>query len=474
MKPWLKRTLLGLALLVVIVAAAGGWYLNKAVPIATGHAAKYICSYTFISGRDADRVFQEDVKVEHFLFDYMTCDVDRSRKIVSADLMGFFQSRAVYREGCGCTLVAETTEEELRAQTFMLPEPGESRPAVSSETAWPDGNGPTTGNRPSGIDPVKLDLALDDAFSESDPSNSVRTRAVIVVYDGQIAAERYAPGFTAETPLLGWSMAKSLTNALVGVLVRNEKLNLTDPAPVPEWQTEGDPRRRITLDQLMRMSSGLEFDEDYSEFGDATEMLYRSYDFAAYAASKPLEAEPDRIWNYSSGTANILARIVRRAAEQQYGHYYGFLRQELFDRIGMTSAVLEPDPSGTFVGSSYAFATPRDWARFGLLYLRDGVWDGQRILPEGWVAYTATPTPPAPQGQYGALFWLNAGSTGDPSDRMWPQVPNDAFYASGHHSQFVIVIPSRKLVLVRFGFTFDPQAWDNQRFIVNVLKALPE
>jgi CubicO group peptidase (beta-lactamase class C family) len=243
---------------------------------------------------------------------------------------------------------------------------------------------------------------------------------------------------------------------------------------VAEWRSEGDPRSRITLDQLLKMSSGLEFDEDYSEFGDATEMLYRSYDFAAYAAGKPLAAEPGELWNYSSGTANILARIVRQAAGSLYENYYGFLRHDFFDRIGMSSAVIEPDPSGTFVGSSYAFATPRDWARFGLLYLQEGVWNGQRILPPGWVAYTTAPAPAAPRGQYGALFWLNAGSASDPTDREWPEVPPDAFYASGHHSQSVVVIPSRKLVLVRFGFTLDPQAWDHERFIVSVLGALPE
>jgi CubicO group peptidase (beta-lactamase class C family) len=473
MTPRFKNALLGLTLLLLILVAAGGWYLNQAVPIGTGHAAKYLCSYTFISGLEPERVFQEDVRVEHFLFDYMTYEVDPSRKTVSVDLMGLFGSRAIYREGCGCTLLTETSEADLRAQTFMLPASGAALSTPDPAAPWPEGNAPASGPPPAGVDPARLTRALDEAFSEAEPVHPVKTRAVVVVYDGRIVAERYAPGFTADTPLLGWSMTKSVTNALVGVLVGKGLLDLQAPAPVPEWRSDGNPRSRITLDQLLKMSSGLEFDEDYSEFGDATEMLYRSSDFAAYAARKPLAAEPGELWNYSGGTANILARIVRQSAGRLYENYYGFLHHEFFDRIGMSSAVIEPDPSGTFVGSSYAFATPRDWARFGLLFLQEGIWDGQRVLPADWVAYTVAPAPAAPRGQYGALFWLNAGSASDPTDREWPEVPPDAFYASGHHSQSVVVIPSRKLVLVRFGFTLDPQAWDHERFILNVLDALP-
>ncbi len=206
---------------------------------------------------------------------------------------------------------------------------------------------------------------------------------------------------------------------------------------------------------------------------DATKMLYGSYDFAAYAAAKPMEAGPDEKWNYSGGTTNILARIVRQTIEQTHEYYYDFMYQELFDKIGMYSALMEPDSSGTFVGSSYAFATPRDWARFGLLYLQDGVWDGERILPEGWVQYTTTPTPKAPQGEYGAHFWLNAGATDNPADRRWPNSPPDAFAALGFQMQRVIVIPSKNLVLVRFGATTDREAWNDDAFITNVIAALP-
>jgi CubicO group peptidase (beta-lactamase class C family) len=243
---------------------------------------------------------------------------------------------------------------------------------------------------------------------------------------------------------------------------------------VPEWQKADDPRQKITPDQLLRMSAGLEFSEEYAPFSDAVYMFYDSYDFAAYAANKPLETEPDEKWYYSSGTANIIARVVRQTIEKQHENYYDYLYQNLFHKIGMLSVVMEPDPSGTFVGSSYMFATPRDWARFGLLYLQDGVWNGERILPEGWVKYTTTPTPRAPQGKYGAFFWLNAGAPSDASDRMMASVPVDTFFARGFQEQRVFIVPSKNLVLVRFGATSQKSAWNDEAFVASMLAALPE
>jgi CubicO group peptidase (beta-lactamase class C family) len=319
-----------------------------------------------------------------------------------------------------------------------------------------------------------LAAALDRAFDEpGGPEQTRRTRAVLVVYRGRLIAERYAPGFDANMPFLGWSMAKSVTNAMVGVLAGQGLLDIHTPAPVPQWRGTDDPRGRITLDQLLRMSSGLEFDEIYTPLRDAARMLYTSTDFAAYAARKPLAAPPDSRWHYSSGTANIVAGIVRRAVEQQTPRYYAFFYRKLFHRIGMYSVVMEPDPSGTFVGSSYIWATARDWARFGQLYLQDGVWEDRRILPEGWAAYTVTPAPAAPRGEYGALFWLNAGPAGGPSRRLWPRAPRDAFAAQGFRAQKLFIIPSREVILVRFGATSGHGAWDSDAFIADVLAALP-
>jgi len=471
MKRGKKTIVIGIGVLLVLVLAGAGWYLNRAIPIGTGYVARYICSNVFISHRDPQITYREDVAPINPLAGIIDVKIDQAQKKVVASSFGLFKSTALYREGCGCTLVTGTTEAELRKQSFMSTEPTPAG-ARMSDAPWPIGDGGVSEPLARELNTEKLKAALDAAFVESDAQKKKMTRAVVVVYEGRLAGEKYAPGFDKNTALLGWSMSKSVTNALVGILVRQGKLRIQEPAPVPEWQNAGDPRKSITLDQLLRMSSGLKFDETYEPLHDVTDMLYRSYDFAAYAAAKLLETEPDRKWVYSSGTANIIARIVRQTAEKDYPRYYDFLRKELFAKIGMHSAVPEPDASGTFVGSSYMFATPRDWARFGLLYLQDGVWGGERVLPEGWVKYSATPTPKAPQGQYGAFFWLNAGTESNPKDRMWPDAPKDAFAAKGYQEQSVVIIPSKKLVIVRFGATSVRAAWNMNDFISRVTAAI--
>lgn len=474
MKRWLKIGLIGIGVILIVAIGAFVWFLINALPLGTGFAAKYLCSSTFISQRDPEIVFQEDVAPINPLAIAVDFQVDREHKSASADALGFFTATAIYREGCGCSLIIGTTEEKLRQQTFYKQTIDDNRPVHPDELPWPKGGLGPVDPSSLGIDTAKLQMALDAAFIEPGPGKPKKTRAVIVVYDGHLVAEQYANGFHKGMPLLGWSMSKSVTNALVGIQVKNGLLDIEAPAAVAEWQNEGDPRRKITLDQLLRMNAGLEFEESYLPPDDTTRMLYESYDFAAYAANKPLVAKPGIRWNYSSGTANIIARIVRQTAERNYPRYYTFMRGELFDKIGMYSAVMEADPSGTFVGSSYTFATPRDWARFGLLYLQDGVWQGERILPEGWVKYTTTLTPGAPRGEYGALFWLNTGPPADPGARRWPSAPRDAFAALGFQEQKVIIIPSKKLVLVRFGATSDRNAWNTDEFIANVLAALPK
>ena len=329
---------------------------------------------------------------------------------------------------------------------------------------WPLCEAVTTQKSPA------LEAVLDKWFLDPDPENPRRTRAIIVVKDGQIIAERYGEGFSKDTLFQGWSMTKSVTNALLGVLVQQGKLDIYAPAPVPEWQSPDDPRRAITIDQLIRMSSGLEFNEDYGDLSTGvTQMLYNQDDMAAYAASFPLVAAPDSVWNYSSGTANILAGIIRDTIGGDVTDYWAFPQETLFHRIGMNSTILEPDASGTFVGSSYMYTTARDWARFGLLFLQDGVWNGERILPEGWVDYSRTPTPPS-LGEYGGLWWLNAG---EPETKEWPDMPDDIYYASGHDGQSVLIFPSQNMVVVRLSVSRNG-AWNMAEFLADVMMAVEE
>ena len=243
-----------------------------------------------------------------------------------------------------------------------------------------------------------------------------------------------------------------------------------------EWSGAEDPRAAITLDQLLHMSSGLGFVEVYTDLlSDTPFMLFGTPNSAGFTAAKPQEAEPDSRWRYISGSPNLVCRILRGALGGSLTHYFAFPRRSLLDKIGMRSAIIEPDASGTFVGSSFSYATARDWARFGLLYLQDGVWAGERILPEGWVKYTTTPTPKAPKGEYGAYWWLNAGNPVDSENRLYPSVPADLYLARGYEGQNVIVIPSRNLVLVHLGACIPPSgpgAWNPEEFIADVLKAI--
>jgi CubicO group peptidase (beta-lactamase class C family) len=304
---------------------------------------------------------------------------------------------------------------------------------------------------------------LQQSFQEPDSLKPRRTRAVVVVRDGWVVAERYAPGITAATPLIGWSVTKAVTHALIGIAIEEKLLKLEEAIPVPEWTSPADPRRAITLDQLLRMSSGLTFSEVYDDFeSDVVTMLLQSADSAAYAANKPLAAKPGTVWHYSSGTTNLIARGLRLAMADDEA-YWRFPYARLFQPIGMHSAVLETDPAGTFVGSSLAYATARDWARFGLLYLQDGRWGDRRLLPEGWVEHATRPTPGSDQ-KYGAHWGLNRGG-------RYPDIPRDAFYAKGFGGQLVLVVPSRNVVIVRLGQT-PGDGFDVNTFTGPVLKAL--
>ena len=312
-----------------------------------------------------------------------------------------------------------------------------------------------------------MEQALDRAFAETDSQRPLNTHAVVVVYNNQIVGERYAHGFDVNSKMMGWSMAKSITNALVGILIKDGKLELGQPAPVSEWKA--DDRAGITINDLLQASSGLAWSESYfSPTADFHQMFIKSDDKGGYAMSKKLAHPRGTYFQYSSGSTNILSKIIRQTVGDTL--YHRFPYERLFHKIGMYDAILEPDASGTYVASSYAFASARDWARFGLLYLNDGVWNGERILPEGWVKYTTTPAPAAAMGRYGAHWWLNAGDSNDPSNRKYPDLPNDMYWADGFEEQYVIVIPSKKLVIVRLGVSHS--GFDVVRLVLDVMKAV--
>ena len=305
--------------------------------------------------------------------------------------------------------------------------------------------------------------SLDRAFTEPGPSPR-RTRAIVIVQDGVIVGERYASGITVDTPLNGWSMTKSAMGALIGTMVGEGRLSLAGTNLLPQWSD--DARAGISLEDLLRMRSGLRFSEVYSDpLSDVTRMLFDGSDAGGFAASRPLEHAPGSVWKYSSGTSNILSLIARRTLGE--AEYLAWPRHALFDPLGMTSAVLETDATGTFVGSSYLFASARDWARFGLAHTGGGA------LPDGWARFAATPTPQAPDGKYGAHWWLKLSKELGGETPNAAKIPAGAFHALGHEGQCVTVIPSRRLVVVRFGVSIDIKAWDHAAFLAELLEALP-
>lgn len=321
-----------------------------------------------------------------------------------------------------------------------------SLPRQPAGTPWPTKEWPT-GDIPKSADAGELDALVAHAFAPEAPADLGETYALVVVQGGRLLLERYRSDFGPDATCPSWSKAKSITQALVGILVGDGKIDIHAPADVPEWrEAPNDPRAAITLDQLLRMSSGLAFVEDYviGHQSDVIEMLFGAgkEDVAHFAASFPLEHRPDKFWSYSSGTTNIISRCAARALGAQGADFEAFMRRRLLDPIGMTSAMPKFDKAGTFIGSSFCYATPRDFARFGLLYLRGGVWDGTRILPEGWVDYARTPTwqQPTDSGPYGAQWWIGLGGPG-------------SFSANGYEGQYTVALPDLDMVLVRNGKT---------------------
>lgn len=456
----LKRLLLVLLAAVLVYVIRYAW---TSFPIVTGYDAKMMCSCVFISGREEASVMAQELG--GFPLKLASVKVDRQSRVVTASIAGMAKQKAIYREGLGCTLLNERTEQEINNQQFQLV----ARPVVNQDTIdWPMGDR-LPDSFPTGIDRSLLNLAVQSAFAEPDPAKPVRTRAVVVVYKGQLVAEQYAPGFDRHTPLLSWSMAKSVTSALTGILVKQGKLSLKGPAPVPEWSSAKDGRESITLEQVLQQTTGLDFLEDYTQSSDATDMLFRKADMGGFTALHGLKEKPGSRFYYSSGNSNVLSRIIRQAVGEKA--YHAFPAKELFHRIGMYSAILEPDANGTYVGSSYMWANARDWARFGLLFLNQGKWGNEEVLPASWVYASLQPAPAAPQGEYGYQWWLNAGQKGNPSNKRFPDVPNDMFTADGYEGQYVSVIPSRSLVVVRLGQT--PGEWfDHSKFLSRIIGAI--
>ena len=450
------RSALLLLLLLIIVGIRYAW---RGFPIISGYGSKNLASGVYLQHRNTTDVIKEDLAgYPLFLGTYSVNEKDSS---VTGSVWGFAKRKTIYRPGLGCTIINDFSEAEIRAQLFELA----PRPDISADILpWPYGD-KLTDSVPAAINKVLLEQAINNAMQATSKGKPSSTRSVLVIYDGKIVGEQYAPGFNKNTLMLGWSMSKTLTAAMIGVLVKDGKLNVDAPAPVPEWKNTD--KGKITIKQLLQQTSGIDFNEDYANPSEVTNMLFKYGDMAAFTATLPLLHKPGTIFNYSSGNANLLSRIIRQTVGER--DYAAFPNSSLFYKINIYSMILEPDASGTYIGSSYSYATTRDFARFGLFYYNNGVWNGQQILPLKWVQESAQPSAADKQKHYGYQCWLN-GFSEDLTSRLYPDVPPDMFFADGYGGQGVFIIPSKKLVVVRFGL----HPLNENQFLKEVIQSIKE
>ncbi|WP_255535336.1 serine hydrolase [Cellulophaga sp. E16_2] len=438
-----KMMLLFLLLALLVIG-----YLNyPKLNLIAGFASKNMASSIFIGKRTAASVAKNDNNVPLIKL----ADVKVAKNSTTGTVFGLMPRKTVYREGLGCVLVNDTYDEN---KPYLQP-----NRAITKATNFPFDSSKPADILFNHVDFPKLNAAIAHSFSDAEVK---KTRTVLVYHKGKIIAEKYADGFNKDSRILGWSMTKSILATLYGMLEYEGKIDLNTPAPILAWQN--DERKNITLNHLLRMQSGLAWDENYTTISDVTKMLFLDSDMTKAQLEKEAVAKPTETWNYSSGTSNLLSGILRdRFANRQ--DYLDFPYKTLIDKIGMNSMLLEADMDGNYIASSYSWATTRDWAKFGILYLNKGNWNGTQLFDENWVNYITTPTKNS-EGVYGAHFWLNAGG-------KFPDVPRDMFSANGFQGQYVFVIPSKDLVVVRMGLAENP-TFDVNEFLSEIISAINE
>lgn len=432
-----RRIIIGITVIGAILLGVIWFRPDRALRVGTGVVSEALCGGVFVSGRAPDRVFAEDIAANPAMSTirrHLRYTIDFNEYSVSANWLGLFQSAAYFQPGYGCTLSRVPVH----------------RPPISAPP-HPSPEPPIEPGTPA------LRAALARAFAESSRPPFRHVHAIVVMRDGQIIAERYADDVGVDTPLLGFSVSKSVTNALVGILVREHRLSVESRAPVAAWNHPDDPRRAITLDQLLRMTSGLDLTENETGFDPVSRMLFLEPDMAGFAEQAKLKQKPGQVWEYTSGNTLIVSAIIRDAVGGHADDVLRFARDELFNPVGMHHVVMEFDAAGTPIGSTRIYASARDWARFGELYLEDGKMGDKRILPPGWVTYSTRRTL---DSDYAAGFWINASDTPNARWRVRHGMPADAFYASGLNGQRIVVVPSQHLVIARLGSTIDPPNYD--------------
>ncbi len=446
-----------IAFSIILFLIAGTWYVWQLPPIITAFAAKGMCSSVFLAHKTPERVEAEDLSF--FPISLAKTVIDYEDKSVTSTVFGLAKRKAVYREGLGAVLVLNTPEETLKQSGITLPNPGYSQDTIP----WPKGD-ILPDEMITGVDYERLKELVDNSFDDMGSKSFKKTLAIVVVYNNQLVAEKYLDGYDYTTIFHAWSMTKSIAGAYAGVLYDEGKLNIDEPAGFPEWQN--DDRKNITVKNITQTSSGLEWVEDYFTISDVTIMLMEKDDMLSSVLDNKLEYSPGTHWNYSGGDVNLLSGIIRNRINND-DNYHKFIYTKLLYPIGMLHTKVETDADGLFVASSYCYGTARDWARFGMLFLNNGVFAGDTILSKDWVDFLKTPAA-ASNGYYAGTFWRKESKP----ERDLVDVPNDVFFADGFQGQRVYIIPSKKLVVVRMGYSL--KHFDLNNFLSEIIKTLPE
>ena len=442
---------LGLVILVFLIYF--GFTTYPKLDLISGFSAKSIASGHFLDNRTIDLIEKNDNDIE--LIDLAKNQVNDIGKFATASVYGLKERKAIYREGLGATLINDDFDV---SKPYDLPK----RMVLNNNLEFPYGNLELKDTVFSNIDYDKLNAAVANAF-DTNNQKIKRSRSVLVIYKDKIIAEKYNTGFNKNSRILGWSMTKSLTATYFGILQKQGKININNPAPIAEWQN--DSRKNITINDLLQMNSGLEWDEKYDKISDATKMLFQAEDVTKCQIDKQFAGKPNQTWNYSSGTTNLLSGIIRNQFKN-HQEYVDFWYASLIDKIGMNSMIVEQDMAGNFIGSSYGWATTRDWSKFGLLYLHKGNWNGEQIFDESWAKYVSNPCNGS-KGDYGAHFWLNAGN-------RYPSAPKDIYSCNGFQGQMIFIIPSHDMVIVRMGLKEQKDGFDFNGLLRDVLGSVKQ
>ena len=446
----MKKVFQFIGLVVLAAVIYYGFDKYPKLDLISGFSAKSIASGHFLDNRSVDLIEKTDNDID--MIDLAKNEVDDNKKFATASVYGLKKRKAIYREGLGAILVSDDFDV---TKPYLIPK----RNKTKNNLPFPYGDVEPEKYTFENIDYAKLNSAVENAFDKKGEKKK-RTRSVLVIYKDKIIAEKYDVGFTKNSKILGWSMTKSLTATYFGILQKQRNFDINKKVSFSEWQN--DVRKNITINDLLHMNSGLDWDEDYGKISDATKMLFLSEDMTKSQIDKKQVGKRNNTWNYSSGTTNLLSGILRNQFKT-HQEYLDFWYASLIDKIGMHSMIVESDMAGNFIGSSYGWATTRDWSKFGLLYLHKGNWNGEQIFDESWAKYVSTPTDDS-EGQYGGHFWLNAGG-------RYPDAPKDLYSANGFQGQRIFIFPTNDLVVVRMGLK-EEEGFDFNGFLKEVLGSL--